>query len=423
VVKPVAYELPGIVQLIKAAADKAERGYLVESVWKFLLLTELANSVTNEISAKPNHYILTQGEHDLVKFVDENDTVFSASFTVRLQSAIERIVNEDATTSGPIARGRVSELLHDQVISKLRSLLGEALRDRERVAILVDNLDTGWGDRDDTSALSHFILGLLEVAPVIEDYFRSGNRRNPSVNVSLAVFLRSDIFSVVQDVASEPDKTAYDRITWNDKELLLRVIDSRLRHSTYEKLTAEQIWDNYFVSEVNGVAPKDFITNNVLARPRDAIFLVREMLSHAVNHGHSKVDQEDMIHALNEYSQFALQAVIVEDDPRSGKLESILYEFAGSPDVVTRTDVFNHFRNAKVEEADFEHYLNLLLDINFLGLPNNATGQPEFPTDESIRRIKQRVVNQIANKKGIESSYHIHRVFWPVLEISPTNVM
>lgn len=417
VVRPVAYELDGIVQLIRTASDTAERGYLVESVWKFLLLTELANSISAEVDARPNHNTPTSGETELIKFIEDNEKVFSPSFTVRLQTAVERILDDENGDARPNQRSRVSELLHDTVLSKLRSLLGEALRDRARVAILVDNLDTGWGNKDDSAVLSHFLLGLLEVAPVIEDQFRVGNKRSPSVNVTLAVFLRSDIFSIIQEVASEPDKTAYERITWSDKELLMRVIDSRLRHSTFHKLNPDQIWSHYFTPSIDGVHPKEYIADRVLSRPRDMIFFVREMLAHAVNHGHTRVEEVDINHAREEYSQYALKALIVEDDPRTGKLEAILYEFAGSSSLVSQSEVFEHFRNTGLSEELYVHYLNLLLDINFLGLPHGAFGTAEFPTDESVRKIKHRVATQISIKRGTENFYHIHRVFWPVLEV------
>jgi len=50
-IKPIAYELEGIVQLLSRAMEAAESGYLIESLWKYLISTELAPLFSNKLEA------------------------------------------------------------------------------------------------------------------------------------------------------------------------------------------------------------------------------------------------------------------------------------------------------------------------------------------------------------------------------------
>jgi len=52
VIKPVAYELEGVMQMLTQTLASADRGYLVESLWKFLVSTELAKSLFIQLTAK-----------------------------------------------------------------------------------------------------------------------------------------------------------------------------------------------------------------------------------------------------------------------------------------------------------------------------------------------------------------------------------
>ncbi len=416
VIKPISYELDGVLHLLRRTIDRAERGYLVESLWKFLVYTELAASVVEDLRVRPAYYVPSQGESSLLQYVAEKRELLELPFSVRLQQAVNDLATVDMTAEIKDQRSHVSEMLHNTMLAKLRSLLGAALEDRQRVAILIDNLDKVWGEREEIELLAQLLFGLLGVAGRIREEFQHGSRRSPGANVTLGVFLRSDIFSVVQDVAREPDKLAYERITWDDPQLLMRVVDNRLAYSLGETVTAEAIWDKYFEDDVRGKAARSYIGSYVIPRPRDAIYFVRESIARAVNRGHTTVRAEDIIAAERDYSQYAFDALLIEDDPRRGKLEEVLYGFAGVHRVLSRDDVENIIATAGVKRDDQQMYHNLLIDINFLGI-RNEEGAVEFPTDESRRKVAQRVAKQIAGRSGRIEEYEVNRVFCPVLHI------
>jgi hypothetical protein len=68
-----------------------------------------------------------------------------------------------------------------------------ARQPRECIAILVDNLDKAWQSGADLELLPRLLLGLLTVVGRIVDEFKKESSMKASVNVTLTVFLRSDI--------------------------------------------------------------------------------------------------------------------------------------------------------------------------------------------------------------------------------------
>ena len=122
-------------------------------------------------------------------------------------------------------------MLHANIISKIRVVLGKVLESKNRVVILIDNLDKAWEQKENIVLLSDLLFGLLSVTRrIIEDFRKSDQRRRPA-NLALILFLRSDIFSYIMKGAREKDKISYSRITWHDPKLLIRVLEERFLSS------------------------------------------------------------------------------------------------------------------------------------------------------------------------------------------------
>ena len=120
----------------------------MESLWKFLIYTELARSVASELDLKPVHYKRSEEENELGEWVERHAELITSDFTVRLEHAVRELCQID--TSGPRGeqRARVSEILHTSLLAELRTALGKVLERKQRVVILVDNLDKAWTRRD-----------------------------------------------------------------------------------------------------------------------------------------------------------------------------------------------------------------------------------------------------------------------------------
>jgi hypothetical protein len=144
VIKPVAYELEGIVSLLRKYKERDAKGYAIESLWKFLLYTELANAAAEPLKKQPAGS-LNPDESELLRLLHEERGVLSEDFTIRLQRCAEAILATEADQGSPEKyRVAISEAIHQGVLKQLRILLGRILASKKRVAILIDNLDKAW---------------------------------------------------------------------------------------------------------------------------------------------------------------------------------------------------------------------------------------------------------------------------------------
>jgi hypothetical protein len=151
-IKPIAYELEGVVQLLGKTMQTSETGYLIEALWKFLISTELAKSLYTQINSKSVYYGRTGDERELVEFVDVNSSWIMPEFSIRLESAITKLLTVPEAKSIEMHRKNISEKLHGDMLPRLKNVIGNMISSRKnRVIILIDNLDKAWDQNQDLS--------------------------------------------------------------------------------------------------------------------------------------------------------------------------------------------------------------------------------------------------------------------------------
>ena len=417
IIRPVKSEFEQIFGLFSLSKSKALMGYLLEAIWKFLVLTELAISVCSEIKSRPVHVVRRTKEYRLVEFVEYNKESIGAGFSDRLEYALRELCHMSSFEGAPEERTKVSEILHTEIIGKLREYLGEILSERTHVAILIDNLDQGWEHRDDLQEMSSFVYGLLRVARVIADDFRRETLKLREVHMSMIVFLRSDIFYFIRKNAGEADKLDFSQTQWNDSELLWRVVEKRFENSLGIEEELGDTWRDYFAEKVNGIPVDKYIVWRIIPRPRDIIFLCRAALVKARNRKHSKIEERDILDAEDEYSSFAVDVLLAEIDKDYPNItRTLVFEFIGEDEILTEREVKKRLSVGGIDEAQLDSVINILVDNSFFAV---ETAEDEFTfiyeDDERDRiLIKARKLQDRTNM----TRYRIHPAFHPALEIS-----
>lgn len=419
IIQPVAYELEGILRMLQQALPISEKGYLIESLWKYLLYTELAKSIYESLRSKPAYYKPSDSEEELLSFIKENQSIVLAEFSIRLESTVIALQDIGTPETGEQQRIRISELLHDKEIVILRNLLGEVLKDKLRVVVLIDNLDKAWKQREDLPTLCELLLGLLGVSRrIVQDFEKSGFRK-PRVNLSLVMFLRSDIFTQVIKYARERDKIVYSRIAWDDPSILIRVLEERF-FSISSLTESSDIWSRYFCDTVQGIKTKEYLTQAILPRPRDLIYFAKTAIAQAVNLRKSKVEEQDILEAHKKYSQYALDSIIVENSIQVEALEALLYEFTGATDVVDMFDIAEAMERSSIPKARLDEVVNLLCDLTFLGR-EISEGEFKFLYNDEERAKMQTMARKTVQMRGEKSQrFRINPAFHDYLEITPT---
>jgi hypothetical protein len=279
---------------------------------------------------------------------------------------------------------------------------------------LVDNLDKAWDRSDDTRFLSFFILGLLSAIRRVSDDFRNRPDTKQALPVFLCIFIRADIFEVVLRQAREPDKIPFDRITWNDRDRLRLLADSRLIAATgaaYEGLSAEVVWGRFFVPTAYGTPVFDYIFSVILLRPRDLLYFLRSAISSAVNRRHDKVREEDFLRAEEDYSQFVYQSMFVELREKIPDLENIMSEFMGRSSILTQSHIESAISKVSSRSA-------AEIDVVITALATSSFFEIEVPlrgftaaADESDYGRLHRAARNAAEQSGVPLRFRIHRAF------------
>lgn len=414
-IKPPGYDLNGLVRLFTAFEEHDTKGYVAESLWKYLLATQLAVAVEEDLSRRPAGSVPDDPEWKLLEFVSKNESWIKRDFASRLERAVEDLVLIGAVDGLADARQRISEILHQGPLRQLRELLAPVLARRERVSIIVDNLDKAWDKEADAPQLSRLLLGLLACM----DSFRHDMEKAASgsgVPISLALFIRSDIFATLSSLAREPDKLPVHRIRWPAEADLIEVVERRYIAAQEGNVAGEELWRRYFCPTVGTTRTTDWLLERCLPRPRDLLYLTRAAIDQAVGRRHPRVEEDDLIAAELEYSLFAFEAALVEGQQRLDGIEDVLLEFAGAPARLGEADLHELLKSAGVESHHFDHATEILRDLSFLG---TVVGPNESVFTDSPREKQRAEVLLRKRRRQGESlpAYQVHPAFWAYLDL------
>lgn len=416
VIKPEGYEIESLVKLLHKYKEADTRGYVIESLWKYLLVTQIANTAAEAIRSRPVHFQPSTEEQEFLTLFDSHEE-FRRDFSVRLERQVESVLATQHDSSVEGTRHAISEALHQGVLKDLRLALGKVLAGKRRVAILIDNLDKAWDKRDDLPDLVEVLLGLLRVAPRIPIDFSHKDSRRQNALVTLAVFLRADIFYKLREVEKEPDKLQEYNLKWDDAELLLRVIEERFESKSGGSVAPNELWRRYFCPTVKGIPTKQYFTDTILPRPRDVVFFVKAAIAKALNRKHPRVEAQDIVDAEAEYSKYAVDSIAVEYGTTSNaKLHDLLYELMMLSEIISEQEIMNAIEHAfGVAEQDARPIIDSLCNLSLFGIEVNAD-QFRFAEDPADSHKIRAMARQYCSRSGKPTRYKIHRAFHAYLE-------
>ena len=178
-----------------------------------------------------------------------------------------------------------------------------------------------------------------------------------------------------------------------------------------------ELWSEYFCDSVMGVTTMEFIQNVILPRPRDLVYYCNAAVARAVDRGHDLVEPDDFLLARDTYSQYAYEALLVENGVTIPQMEDVLLSFVGAPSIATladRTDLIVRYGGFTSDQVP--PLITKLISMSFLGVetaPDEFTF-PEIGTEMTLALAKAARVEPDPAKQRLK----IHPAFERFLEIT-----
>ncbi len=416
-IKPSAYELAGLVQLAESLESENSSDYVLLSLWSYLLYTEIAVRTVSYASEKPAGGGTNQALQDLQAELESLGVNLTDDLSTRLESAVLAL-SAEARRDGETIQAFISRQLRSHRLARLRDLILLTLKDFKRVAVLIDNLDKAWERGADYEVMSKFLLSLLTAIGRVEKDFGKPVSGAPPVNVTLTVFLRTDIYDAISKHAREPDKIGVLSVYWHDHELLVRVLEERYAANRSRKASKTfDMWSEVFGPDVHGMTTRDYFLWRTLPRPRDFIYFANEALKTAINRKHRIIGEDDIVFAEEQYSRFAVEALLVESEAEGFDLEEALYEFAG----VDSTLTIDELNDLLQEYANKDEIRDWLVRSSFLGLEVSPGAFKHVEGETSARR-QMKVAKRVADKADVPERFRVHPAFRRYLEVRDDDI-
>lgn len=259
------------------------------------------------------------------------------------------------------------------------------------------------------------ILGLLGAIGKVEREFRKEDAWRDRIQLTLGVFLRADIFDLVRQAAREPDKITTLEVQWEDPELLARIVEDRYVFLRKGQGVPGELWTTFFCAQVHGRDTRDHLLWRSLPRPRDIVYLSNACVLTASNRRHNRIEEEDVITAEQDYSRFALDALLVEGST-SEELDSVLLEFAGCASVLDMSEALDLI-TAATTKTPADDVLSRLLRANFLGL-ETSEDVFDYPADEQAEQRARVLARKLSTARTRQPRLTVHPAFRPYLGIA-----
>ncbi|EMS84712.1 P-loop ATPase, Sll1717 family [Leptospira noguchii] len=412
IIRPFNFDLDGLLYTLINVPEHFQKSYLIESVWKLIIYTEIAKSIYEKLISR-NIATLTPEEISLIEFVERDTRLFATEFHDRIHETFKLIANNlnvDSNTD----KHKISELLHIEDLPKVKELILNALGKGKQIVLLVDNLDKSWKKGELLKYQSKWILGLLGLTGKLIKELSSSKIQPKEIKFQITIFLRSDIFNNILIHAREPDKIQYSKLRVEDKDILFRIIEERFIKLSNNKYVNTDLWEKYMPVHIDGEQIQDFIYRTIIPRPRDIIFLFNKMKEVAILRGHEKIEVRDVRTAYEEYSEWILSSFLVENGVTLNQMEDFLYQFVGEKRIVSKTDIENKAMKSKIYFTDKYSVDDFINNLTLLSILGRETRLDQFTYSYEMENDKK---SKMLAEKLNTDRFQIHRALIPALEL------
>jgi hypothetical protein len=356
--------------------------HTIAAFWQYILYAEILLKLREVMLPKAKYsFKLLQEIEKIEKQFDLTEEMVASDFTARLEIVVKKLVNA-INESTENTRERLTNILFESEIPRLRDSIVQLASDFDSVTILFDNIDKGWPtgglEKTDIRTIRHLIDRLSRIQHELA---------REKIRFQHLVFLRSDVYDELVEETSDRGKYNPIRIDWTDPLQLEHLIKKRVANSVSVTDT-EQAWRAFNTRLSGGRSAIETMIQNCLMRPRFLIDLCENALSFAINRGHQSLTENDVNAALEQHSTYLVSYFGYELRDISGLSEEFFLNFLGHGEMLTEQEVRTVVERAAPEQAS-EKVIHLLMWYGFLGIPDRNNGSVYiYDRQYDIRRLE-----------------------------------
>jgi len=324
-------------QLRKFKADFVEmlqggtKDHTLTAFWEYLILGEIIRKIFDD-----DHKRFYGRDANVTRKLDRlastRDRVFEGregDFSERMRALMSHIKKRysdsfAAETSAYLSNDAVTEIIHATGIGDLNRAVVDYIDNKERVLVLLDNVDKGWGaqgvDEDDVL----IVTCLIDALRKIERAFDRSARK-----LDWLLFLRSDVYENLVENQNDRGKDGVIRVDWDKPAALEQVITSRLECMEASRFPSGTSWDEICVPTISGESSLSWLVARCLMRPRYLIQLCDACISQAAASGLDRIDESSLIRGYENFSHDLLGHTAFEIRDINPNAEDLVYCLIG----------------------------------------------------------------------------------------------
>ena len=371
--KPEGHQFLKLREAILNALSPGMQMHTLTAFWNYILLCEIAQKVSDydfswadRDQQRSEHYRCLIEEYERCGRADAGD--MSERLLLQVDNLVARFEDVDGDTPG-----RFTEALFRREIRALSKAVGEYLRHKDEVWVLVDNLDKAWPTLGASDVDVLIVRTLLDATRKLERELVAYD-----IDLKSLVFLRNDIYDHLIKNTSDKGKDTAIALNWDDPEVFKKIVARRIVNTTEVEGDFDAVWSSLFVPYVGTRSAFSFVLERSLMRPRDLLGFLHEAVATAINRGHDRVSEDDFIKAESTYSSNLLQSLIFELMDISEDYEEVLYGFLECPGTMSREELSGRLSGRGLFGREVEKLIDLLLWFGFLGIQAADREEPVF---------------------------------------------
>ena len=408
--KPEGHQFTKLRELVLDRLGPGMQEHTMVAFWNYILLGEIARKALDQdariATRDPGRYETYKRLSDIYL---QHDPGGDFDFSQRLLMQVDRISRTLGSTPVNEVGARLTQAVYSGSFRELSEAVSDYLKTKESVWLLVDNLDKGWPVRGTSPIDILIVRSLLDATRKLQHQLEAND-----VQFECLVFLRSDIYEHLREDTPDKGKDTAIRLDWEDPEVFAEIVRRRLQSSGELQGTFREMWPNICAPLIDGQDSFAYMLDRTLMRPRDLLQFLRSAMHIAINRGHARIEEDDLIQAERSYSEDLLLTTSFEIGDTYPEYAELLYAFENSLAAMPVQDARDRLELlADVPRDQVEHVLELLIWYGFLGVSSSLQAKERYSFD--IQGNMRRLLYPLTTG---DAQVVIHRAFRAALEIT-----